>query len=290
MLTVNANAKINWSLSVTGVRENGYHELDMLMQSISLHDTLTFAPSDAPAFTIDGTDAAWDHENLICRAADLMRRKYRAAGYARIGLIKRIPERAGLGGGSADAAAVLLSLNRLWRLNLSDRELCSLGLSLGADVPFCLKGGLARVTGVGETVSQIEDAPEYRLVLIMPDEGLSTADVFCQYNRSLEHTDADCAAAAAALIRGDLRTLKSTAFNDLTDAAVSLSKTVYDALSDLKKAGARFCSMSGSGSCCFGVFDDAQAASAALGQKYRRVFCVTTRRQGIEIESSAPEF
>ncbi|MBQ8953288.1 MAG: 4-(cytidine 5'-diphospho)-2-C-methyl-D-erythritol kinase, partial [Clostridia bacterium] len=143
MLTARANAKINWSLAITGRGSNGYHDLDMLMQSISLHDTLTFEPARRLEFTVDGR-GAWDEKNLVCRAASMLQDAYRPGGGVSITLTKRIPAMAGLGGGSADAAATLIALNRLWNLGLTEQALCRWGLFLGADLPFCLTGGFQR--------------------------------------------------------------------------------------------------------------------------------------------------
>ena len=182
-LTARANAKINWSLSVLGVRPDGYHELDMLMQSVSLHDTLAFEESDGLSLSVDGRPAAWDEKNLVCRAASLLRARCGQTRGVRVSLVKRIPAMAGLGGGSADGAATLLALNRLWELNLPMTELLSLGLSLGADFPFCLTGGLQRVRGVGELLQPLDAPSSPGLLLVMPDEGLSTGAVFSSVPR-----------------------------------------------------------------------------------------------------------
>ena len=148
-MLIRANAKINWTLDTVGVRADGYHLLDMLMQSISLHDTLTLEPAEDVTFSADGaTRVPQDEGNLALRAALALRRHAGTAQGAMIHLHKRIPSGAGLGGGSADAAAVLHGLNALWELNLPMETLRQIGLTLGADVPFCLMGGLAHVRGI----------------------------------------------------------------------------------------------------------------------------------------------
>ena len=186
--TVLARAKINWSLNILGVRPNGYHELDMLMQQISLSDELSFEPADALSLTVG--DAPGDESDLVLKAAralaELARQRGMETSGARICLTKRIPSRAGLGGGSADCAETLKALNRLWNLNFPMETLLELGAKLGADVPFCLTGGLARVSGVGERIEPLRNPPHCALVLITPGGGLSTPEVFRAYDEMVK--------------------------------------------------------------------------------------------------------
>ena len=281
MLTLRANAKINWSLTVRAVRPDGYHELDMLMQSISLCDTLCFRQSASLSLSVNGSPAFWDDKNLICRAANLLASVAGHAAGASITLEKRIPAMAGLGGGSADCAAALIALNRLWALNLPHERLLELGLALGADVPFCLTGGLARVRGIGERIQPLSAPPSPRIILVMPDGGLGTAAVFRRFDESPAQLPDDAPAAQAALTAGDYGRLDAVAFNDLMPAAVSLSPAVQAALDDMRALGSRFARMSGSGSCVFGVFDQPEAAFSALKKRYRAVFCVGTESEGV---------
>ena len=285
MLTARANAKINWSLAITGVGTDGYHQLDMLMQSVSLCDTLAFEPARRMTFSVDGRDA-WDEKNLVCRAASLLYDTCRPDTCVSIALEKRIPAMAGLGGGSADAAATLIALNRLWALRLSLDALCRMGLSLGADVPFCLTGGLQRVRGIGERLEPLTAPPSPGLVLVMPEAGLSTGAVFGAYDRASAPQKTDNAAAAQALLNGDFQGLDALAHNDLMPPAQVLCPEVSAILADMAALGARFCRMSGSGSCCFGVFDHPEAAFIALKAKHPRAWRVETRPAGVEIEES----
>lgn len=189
--TVLARAKINWSLNILGVRPNGYHELDMLMQQISLSDELVFEPADALSLTVGG--APGDENDLVLKAARALAELARQRGMetfgARICLTKRIPSRAGLGGGSADCAETLKALNRLWNLNFPMETLLELGAKLGADVPFCLTGGLARVSGVGERIEPLRNPPHCALVLITPGGGLSTPEVFRAYDEMVKQEE-----------------------------------------------------------------------------------------------------
>ena len=281
LLTARANAKINWSLSITGRTAGGYHALDMLMQSVSLSDTLTFRPAADLSLVVDGR-TAWDEKNLVCRAAALLRDRCRPDMGAALTLTKRIPAMAGLGGGSADAAATLLGLNRLWGLGLPMEELLRLGLALGADVPFCLTGGFQRVSGIGEGLDPLSAPPALHLALVMPETGLSTAAVFGRYDLAPAPLPTDNAAAARALLRGDFAALEALAFNDLAAPARALCPAVARVLNDMAALGARFARMSGSGSCCFGVFDDPAAACASLKAKHPQTCLVETRPCGVE--------
>ena len=178
-----AHAKINWALEVTGVRPDGYHALDMLMQRIDLADELFMEPARWISLTVDGKSIPSGGRNLVVRAANALNEYMGTRRGARIRLKKRIPVRAGLGGGSADCAAALLGLNRIWRLNLPESKLMEIGLRLGADVPYLLRGGFARVRGIGDELTPLDGAPSVPLVLVRPGGGLSTPHVFAEYDR-----------------------------------------------------------------------------------------------------------
>ena len=234
MLCLAAYAKINWTLDILGTRPDGYHLMDMLMQTVSLCDLLWMEEAEdltleavpggteraARSKTNDGLSSAgvrYDESNLVYRAALLLRERCGVRRGARIQLEKRIPSGAGMGGGSADCAAALKGLNALWGLGLSRAELLSLGLELGADVPFLITGGLARVGGIGERIQPLLPAPQVWLVLVQPCEGLSTREVFSVFDRmdasSLRHPDN--AAAQDALLRRDLTALAPAMANVL---------------------------------------------------------------------------
>ena len=254
-----ARAKINWALNVTGRRENGYHELDMLMQSVSLCDELTLAPDDGLSLADADTGAPLSEDNLVLRAARaLMARANRPLG-ARMRLTKRIPSMAGLGGGSADCAAALTGLNRLWDLRLSPQALSAIGLSLGADVPFCLAGGLQRARGLGEQLTPLPGAAPKELLIVMPPRGLSPPQVFGAFDGMPASAPADIASAARALATEDAALLRQSARNMLQAPAQSLYPPIADMVRALYERGARFAAMSGSGSACFAWLDGPDA-------------------------------
>ncbi len=264
LLTVNANAKINWCLNITGVLENGYHEMDMLMQPISLCDTLEFSPSNALSLCVNGQAAGED--NLVLKAANALK-AYAADESlgARIALEKRIPSRAGLGGGSADCAQTLKTLNRMWGLNYPTETLLRIGEKLGADVPFCLLGGLARVSGFGEKVETLPNAPHCALVVIMVGEGLSTPAVFREWDNqpSAFNGGRDFIETLARAIQcGDFQTARAHSFNALEAPAIRLMPEIEYRMRELQNRNAKYVRMSGSGSAVYGVFDSLEQAEA----------------------------
>ena len=278
MICLKAYAKINWTLDILGTRPDGYHQMDMLMQSVDLYDTLWMEAADEISLTSASGEAAqggedglssqavaYDQSNLVYRAALLLRRRCGISAGASIRLEKRIPSGAGMGGGSADAAAALIGLNRLWGLGLDRRQLCQIGLELGADVPFLLTGGLARVQGIGESITPLFPAPRVPLVLMQPCGGLSTGRIFAAYDALAAGPlpRPDNAAAQAALLGGDLAALGAAMNNVLEAASVPARPALARAAQALEQAGAIRAMMTGSGSVVYGVFADDKAALAA---------------------------
>lgn len=276
-ITCRAYAKINWALDIVARREDGYHELDMLMQTVALSDELRFESDGELSLTVGGRPVPSDGHNLVIRAAQALSQHTGKRHGARIHLIKRIPVRAGLGGGSADCGAALLALNRLWRLNLPLKTLMEIGAELGADVPFCMGLGLARVRGVGERLLRIEAPRRVPLVILQPGQGLSTAQVFGQWDREGEKgLGLDVGRAQAALSAGDLDVLSRLTGNALEAPAIALLPEIWQARERLLSLGAAVAQMSGSGSAVFGAFADwekARWAKSVLG--YRAILTWT---------------
>lgn len=264
---IRAYAKINWSLSVRGMRPDGYHELDMLMQRIELCDELVFERARRITLEVDGQRLPGGDRNLVTRAAQALNDALGKHMGAHITLKKRIPARAGLGGGSADCAAALLALNKLWNLRLPIKTLTQLGLRLGADVPFCLQNGLCRAQGVGEILTPMPDAPSIPLVMLTPGGGLSTPSVFRAWDAcGRPSTDADIPALALALAEGDLARAQLLSHNDLETPAIQLMPEIRSWKERLRALGAPCVRMSGSGSTVFAAFNNAADARAAAAQ------------------------
>ena len=268
MFTIKAHAKLNWSLDILGTRPNGYHELDMLMQHIELADEMTFENSRWTKLTVDGQLLPVGNRNLVIRAANALNDYMGTRKGARINLKKRIPVRAGLGGGSADCAAALIALNRLWKFRLPVETLCEIGAKLGADVPYCIRGGLCRVSGIGEIIEPMECGPRIPMVLLHPGGGLSTQAVFGKFDTEQYPTlHVDTMAVAKAVQAGDISAYASAAGNALEAPAIALMPDVETAMQQLRNAGAEAVRMSGSGSAVFGLFrsdEDARKAADSL--------------------------
>ena len=255
-MILRAPAKINWALNILGTRQDGYHEMDILMQSISLWDELELLHAPPGEILFDG-----DGDNLVVKAAVALMDDNHGV---EIWLHKNIPARAGLGGGSADAAAVLLGLNEMWGLGLSGEQLQRIGLTLGADVPFCLTQAPARAQGLGEILTPMGDVPSAELLILHPGCGLSTPAMFRAWDEEGAHTQpADIPASAGCLRRGDFQGLRDCARNMLIACAVRALPEIDEAIAALYRAGAVFAAMSGSGSAVFGVFETGAAADIA---------------------------
>ena len=282
MPLIEAHAKINWALNIAGRRADGYHLLDMLMQSIDLCDTLHIEPADELTLTVNG--AAAGEDNLVLRAARALNRHAGTARGAKLALTKRVPARAGLGGGSADCAAALRALNDLWGLRLSDDQLRAIGLTLGADVPFCLAGGLARVSGIGEAIEPVPNAPEIPLVLITPGGGLSTGAVFALWDDGgFPDVALDTAALADAVARRDLAAVDRLCANALTAPAISLMPEIGALIEQMRALGASAAFMTGSGSTVVGAFTVEAAARAAHERLPGSILTHTLASQSTEI-------
>ncbi len=283
MLCLKAHAKINWTLDILGTRPDGYHLMDMLMQTVSLHDTLWLEEadtltlenaSDAAGSVSEAADAltsaavTYDQQNLVYRAAKLLQETYGVQKGARMRLHKQIPSGAGMGGGSADAATALKGLNELWQLGLPQKELLTLGLRLGADIPFLLTGGLARVRGIGEGIESLYPAPQVHLVLLQPCGGLSTKEVFGAFD-ALEPSALirpDTEGAQHALVHGELHALGQAMNNVLEGVSIPARPAIAEAARALERLGAVRGMMTGSGSVVYGVFESEQQARMAAQQ------------------------
>ena len=260
-----ARAKVNLYLHVTGRRPDGYHLLDSLAVFPDIGDVLSVAPSDALSLEITGPFApalGTDDDNLVLRAARALREAAGVTHGAALTLEKNLPVASGIGGGSADAAAALRLLDRVWTLGLPAPQLAGIALGLGADVPVCLAGAPARMGGIGELIGVAPVMPACGIVLVNPGAPVATADVFrSRVEAYSEPATLPARWGDAAALAADLAHLT----NALEAPARRLCPPIDEALAWLHGlGGCRFARMSGSGATCFGLFDDpAVAASAA---------------------------
>jgi len=303
-IVINAPAKINLHLEILGKREDGFHELAMVMQSINLSDQLEIEYNSNGKLNLktDSTDLDNGDENIIIKAARLIKNY---AGKkelgANISLRKKIPIGAGLAGGSSDAAATLIGLNELWNVNLNSKTLHQLASKLGSDVPFCIKGGSQYCFGRGEILKKYNFINPYGLILIKnPNISISTADVYKKYyekySKFINLSNVDIGKIRDELINlgfmnKDIFKKKIKIRNDLQRIVQHESKSVYDGLNILSNLENSLCfSMSGSGPSCYAIFEDFNMANKIykknieLFKKFGfEVWVCHFHRRGIEI-------
>lgn len=263
-LRLTAPAKINLYLHVTGRRDDGYHLLDSLIVFTGLADALEILPGRELSLSVEGEfaeKAGPDDENLVLRAARALAQQANIDRGMTARLMKNIPAAAGLGGGSADAAATLLGLMQFWNIAEADVDLPGIALGLGADIPVCLAGRPSFVAGIGEVITPAPALPGAGLLLVNPGVALSTPSVFARRRGGFSppaifsDTPSDA---------GELAALLADRGNDLTEAAIALAPVIGDVLAELESLpGCHLARMSGSGATCFGLFDDEAAATRA---------------------------
>ena len=280
-VTVLAPAKLNLALDVVGLLPNGYHDLDMVMQTITLYERLTLRRAEEVQLRLPGSWVPANEKNTAVKAARAFFRYTGLAGGVEMEIEKHIPVRAGMAGGSADAAGVLVGLNALYEARLSTSELCALGAGIGADVPFALMGGTCRVQGVGDFLKALPPCPPCWFVVAMPSVGVSTPEAFARYDQMGSPIHPDLAAQEAAIRAGDLAAVCAASGNALEHCSGAKETPLIRAILD--EQGALASLMTGSGAAVFGVFDceaKAQAARAALRQQYKQVYLAQPDRGG----------
>jgi 4-diphosphocytidyl-2-C-methyl-D-erythritol kinase len=269
-ITIAAHAKINLSLSIGHLREDGFHDVRTILQSIELADRVTCQLSRGPFEVVCSTPGVpADRTNLVWTAAqrlwEAVARKGELRG-VRITLDKRIPAKAGLGGGSSDAAATLVALRRLWKLPVTDQALYAIAAKLGSDVPYFLIGGTALGLGRGEDVYPLDDLPRLWLVLIFPPFGIATADAYRWLDDMREK---GAGAPSSGFLPGTWLGRGVALSNDLEPPIVERHPVIAKLKDQLMKMGAAMAAMSGSGSTVFGVFTTERAAKAAAKKMAR---------------------
>ena len=279
-MRIKAYAKINISLDIVGKREDGYHLLEMIMQAIDLYDELNIEKqSKGITIKCNKSYVPTDERNLAYKAAKLFIDKYNIDSGVNISIKKNIPVCAGLAGGSTDGAAVLKALNKIFNINASDEELMELGLKLGADVPYCIKGGTALCEGIGERVTELKRFKDKILVLVKPPFGVSTKTVYQEFDISKVKTHPDTKGLIKAIEENDLKFVSNNMKNLLENVTLRKHKVLLNIKEDMKSLGASGAMMSGSGPTVFAFFDDmlkAQRCFEKMKLKYNDVFITRT--------------
>lgn len=268
-----AYAKINLCLDVAGARDDGYHELKMIMVPINFYDVVELEPSLEMEMIMDRAYLPADDRNTIIKAIHVMQERYGFDLNFRCTLQKHIPTRAGLAGGSADAAAAIRMINRMLKLEMSREELIEVGKAVGSDVPFCLINKPALVQGTGDRIEEFECHPDFEILLVKPRKGVSTKECFALVD-SMETDHPDCEKMREALMAGDYEGVISSLGNSLEAPAVQLVSQIRNAKEALKSSGFDGVLMSGSGSTVFGITRDKELVKETMQEMKRQKYFV----------------
>ena len=287
-IKLKSRAKINLSIDVLGKRQDGYHLVEMIMQTIDLYDLIEINEKDNDQITIKSTsdEIPLDCNNLVYKAANLIKKTFNINKGVEIHIKKNIPVAAGMAGGSSNAAAVLVGLNKLWNLDLSNQQLEEIGLKLGADVPFCINGGAVLASGIGEELTPIKGLTKDVCILVCkPDLFVSTKEVYeCIDSKDIEKRPnnkflIEC------LKNEDTRQLAENMFNVLEGVTVDkhpVIQQIKDIMTNNRALGAM---MSGSGPTVFGLYEnreDAVKCKAILEKQFKQTFVVACEEKGVE--------
>lgn len=291
-IVLKAYAKVNLNLDITGVREDGYHLVDMVMQQIDLYDWVSIREGkNGISLKMSKHGLPTDDRNLAYRAAELILKntKKNISG-VNIYIHKYIPIAAGMAGGSTDAAAVLVGMNEFFGLGFSVDELCDMGVKLGADVPFCIRGGCMRARGIGEVLEGIKSMPDCYLCIAKPDFGISTREAYRKYDSLTECVHPDMDSLLKALDEQSLDKLVASMGNVLETVALLDYPVIREIEDDMRACGALGAVMTGSGPTVFGIFDDENKAAFARdsifsSRKGKQVYVVKPVRNSNDRQS-----
>ena len=273
-------AKINLTLDVLGKRDDGYHDVEVLMQTVSLFDLVIVDKTDFQISISTNLRFLPNNErNIAYMAAKEFFRYTGIHGGCKIMIHKNIPVAAGLAGGSGNAAAVLCSLDMLYNTNLSVEELCSIGLKLGADVPYCIIGGTALASGIGEKLTPLPPLPKCTILMVKPAINVSTGSIYGAIDSMEIKEHPDTAAMIAAIRQGDINAVASGLVNVMGTVTEGMYPIVRGIRQKMIKNGALGAVMSGSGPTVFGIFPDYETAKRShdsFAYQFREVFIVNT--------------
>lgn len=286
-IDLKAYGKINWVLDVISKRPDGYHDVEMIMQSVNLFDIITIQETNNGI----RLDSNWkqlplNEGNIAYKAAKLIMDRTGIDLGVDIFLHKNIPAAAGMGGGSADAAAVLIGFNKLWNLGVSDCELLDMAVSLGADVPFFMLGGTALARGIGEKLTPLKTIDDVLMLIVKPDFGVSTAQVYNMIDISNITKRPDIPKMIDALNTRDLTTIGNSMCNVLEQVVCALHPEVSELKQQMIRNGALGSLMSGSGPTVYGIFDgfdQAEEVYNAFKDRYPQTYLTHTYGSSIEI-------
>lgn len=288
-IELKSRAKINLSIDVLGKRDDGYHLVEMIMQTIDLYDVIKIKQLDTNDVVIKSNSShiPLDNDNIVYKAIELLRQRFNINKGIEVFIEKNIPVAAGMAGGSSNAAAVLVGLNKLWKLNLTEQELQELGLKLGADVPYCISGKTVLAEGIGEKLSYIKGLPKNISILICkPNLFVSTKDVYQGLDLNNIENRPNNKLLIECLEKGDIDSLSKNMSNVLENVTSKIHKEINEIEEIMMANSALGSMMSGSGPTVFGLFDKSENALKCkdiLLQQYSQVYVVSSSEKGVEI-------
>ncbi|MGN9162504.1 4-(cytidine 5'-diphospho)-2-C-methyl-D-erythritol kinase [Clostridium sulfidigenes] len=279
-MKVKAYGKVNIVLDIIGKREDGYHLLRMIMQTVNIYDELTFNKgAEGIHITSNKEFVPTDNKNLVYKAIELFCDTYGIKREIEVHIEKNIPVEAGMAGGSTDAAAALRAMRDIYRPNVSNEELRLLGVKLGADVPYCIEGGTALCEGIGEVITPLKDFKDKLMVVVKPNFGVSTVDAYKGFKLNEVKVHPDVEGVIKAMARDDVKYVADNMMNLLELVTIKDHKEIEDIKDFMCKEGALGAMMSGSGPTVFGFFNDVNKANQCadrLRDKYKEVFVTRT--------------
>lgn len=267
-----AYGKINLSLDVLGRRENGYHDVSMVMQTVDIYDVISLSQlkdENEIVLTTDVEELPLNEENIVYKAIKLVKEEYGIATGVSVHIEKHLPIAAGMGGGSADAAGALRGMNRLFELGLDSKELEKLGVRLGADVPFLIKGGIALAEGIGEKLTALPDFPDCSLVIVKPNISVSTKEVYEAFDALTEVVHPDIRQLTVSLGQKNLEYIVKLLGNVLEGVTIKKHNVIENIKQLLLENGAIFSMMTGSGPTVFGIFETVEKATV-VAKKFKQ--------------------
>lgn len=273
-MKMKAYAKVNIALDAIGKREDNYHLLRMIMQTVDLYDVIDIEKSNDSSISISCNKhyVPTDERNLAYKAAVLFRENFNIKGGVKISIKKNIPVAAGMAGGSTNAAAVLVMMNKLFKVNASLEELKELGLKIGADVPYCIEGGTALCEGIGEVITPLKPFENKILVVLKPNFGVSTKEVYTNLDINKIRKHVNIEELIEAMENDDLNYVAKNMKNVLENVTLKKHSVLKTIKEDMRRSGALGAMMSGSGPTVFAFFDDmltAQKSFEFLKNKYK---------------------
>lgn len=280
-ITLKARAKVNIGLDITGVLENGYHLVDMIMQTLQLHDEVTIRKKRETGIEIRSNlrYLPVNENNIVYQAAKMMVDEFQIQDGLRFDIKKEIPVAAGMAGGSADAASTLIGINRMYQLSLSTQELCIRGLKLGADVPYCIQGGTMHATGIGEHLERITAMPDCFVVVVKPKASASTKIVYQKFDQLSQVIHPNMTQLLLQMEDKSLNGIAAAMGNVLEQVTIPMIPEIASIKEVLLKNGALNAMMSGSGPTVFGLYTDRTQADRAVAElSYKKEIqkvCVT---------------